>query len=328
MLRLPIEALPTADSDRHAMLREYFCDKDATATRTAEGWHLTLDWPGDLARHVDPNLLDGLAWWNEGVRPETMALAQRRSGRILTALYDTWTLHSWSDWLHRGGNADDVIVLHVDDHRDIAPPRLIAEAECFKDAITSAPVDLAQPDLVRAAIESGAIGMGSFLTPFLHAAPRTEVRHLCQPPKAQSTQDFRIELKMEIDRFLKPGAKRPAVDLHEAVGVGPGTYRLTPSLDDWLVGASKPALVHIDMDYFCNRYDGDSLWRDRAESLNPPLSDILAKIDELSDALGKYARAAPIEDIVIAYSPGFFPAEFWPTADARLRAALESLDGA
>lgn len=328
MLHLPPERLPVSAAERHAALRDYFCDKDADATRTSEGWSLSLRWPGDLERHVDPQLLEGLAWWNEGVKLESMALARRRSGRILTALYDTWTLHSWSEWLERRGGASEVIILHVDDHRDVAAPRLIADAAGFRDAITSQPVDLARPEQVRCAIESGAIGMGSFMTPFLHVAPQAEVRHLCQPPKARSTTDYRIVLGHEADTLLQPGEARPSVDLRECSdAIGPGMYRLTPSLEAWIEGAAKPALLHIDMDYFCNRYDGDAMWSTRPNVLDPSLDQVVEKIDALIATLRLYARTAPIEDIVIAYSPGFFPAEFWREADARLRTGLEDLDG-
>jgi hypothetical protein len=79
------------------------------------------------------------------------------------------------------------------------------------------------------------------------------------------------------------------------------------------------------MDYFNNRYDGDSNWAERTHVLNPPLDDQFRRIDELAEALSRAGVASQIADIVIAYSPGFYPAEYWPAADGRLRAALEAL---
>lgn len=326
---LPLDRLPEAAGERHAALRDYFCDKDASAERTTQGWELTFNWPNDAARHVDPKLADGLAWWDGDLERSGMALAMRRTGRILSTLYDSWTLHSWSEWLARAGPpASPIVVLHVDDHRDLASPRLFVELEGWRDPLTGHLVDLAQPDSVASAIRSGAIGMGSFLTPFLHAFPTAEVRHLCQPPKAVDTRDFRVELIEQQDVLLDRGALRPAVDLvslpHET---GPGCYRVTPDLDDWLAGiGAGPILLHIDMDYFNNRYDGDSDWPDRRRKLDPSLETVLKKIDVLADALQAAGLASRLEDVVIAYSPGFFPGEYWSAAAKHLGAAFARLD--
>ncbi len=328
MLFVPADRLPVSAHDRHAALREYFCDKDATAELADGAWRLTLNWPGDLDRHVDPNLLLGLEWWDSQLSPEGMSLSHRRSGKILTALYDTWTLQSWSEWLARGA-ADNVVVLHVDDHRDLAPPRLILDDHGFWDAITSDRFEITRPDQVRSAIESGAVGMGSFLTPFLHAFPKTEVRHLGQAPKITGTTDYAMRMTFEEDCLLHPGSQRPSIELTaNGQGVGPGVYRATSSLDDWLRDlAGRPCLLHIDMDYFNNRYDGDSAWQARIDRLDPSLDDILLRIVELTEALKGALRPCQLEDVVIAYSPGFFPAEFWAASDSLLRQGLEALNG-
>src|SRR6202012_331605 len=98
-LRVPGERLPAHAAVRHNILRTYFCDKDAAAELTDGEWILRLSWPSGEERHVDPRLDIGLAWWGDGITRETMAIAQKRQGRVLSALYDTWTLHSWSERL-------------------------------------------------------------------------------------------------------------------------------------------------------------------------------------------------------------------------------------
>jgi len=313
------------------MLRDYFCDKDALAEETSSGWTLRLAWSDDVARHVDPNLDAGLEWWGTGVPRAGMALSMRRSGRILSALYDTWTLHSWSEWLRRrdAASAESVIILHVDDHRDLGSPRLFRRTDGLWDPLAKTQFRLNVPASVRSAIQSGAVGMGSFMTPFLHAYPNAEVRHLCQSPKAVRTVDHRIVLLDALDTLLDRGAVRPAIRLDELPGVvGPGCYRLTPHLTDWVEElGSGPILLHVDMDYFNNRYDGDSDWRERPQVQDPPLDEITASIDDLVDTLDEAGLGPRIEDIVIAYSPGFFPAEFWSVSAARLTPALERLHG-
>ena len=331
MIVLPVDSLPSAPADRHGTLRNYFCDKDATATRTKDGWELSLAWSDDLDRHVDPRLLVGLNWWNNGITPAEMVLAIRKSGRLLTSLYDTWALYGWSKWLADQTDLDtsSVVILHVDDHRDLDPPRLFIEGSRLRDPLTGCSVELGNPDSIRKAILSGAVGMGSFMTPFLHVVPNAEVRHLCQPPKAPKTRTYRILRNDQADSLIDKDARRPAVCLHENVdAVGPGTYRVTPDIQDWLSDiGSGPILLHIDMDYFNNRYDGDSDWQERDSNLDPSLQEILAKIDELTITLAHTEIAPRIEHIAVAFSPGFFPAEYWSTAANCLLPALENLHG-
>lgn len=331
MIVLPVERLPKSGADRHATLRDYFCDKDADATLGPKGWGLTLDWPGDGDRHVDPNLDQGLAWWNGNIGRKGMALATRREGRILRCLYDTWTLQSWSEWLARQAPQDvqHPTILHVDDHHDLGAPRLFVDGDSWIDPITGARCDLYDPTSVRSAIESGALGMGSFLTPVLHAIRGAEVRHLCQPPKARVTLDHRIRPTTERDTLLDPARERPSIQLVPSAGeTGPGTYRITPNAEAWLDGLSEgPILLHIDMDYFNNRYDGDSDWSHRLELFDPPFSQICEKIDELTGSLAQRGLMHRLEDVVIAYSPGFFPGEYWREADARLAQGFRALHG-
>ncbi len=316
--------LPADQRNWHGFLRDYFCDKDAIATTEDNQVRLRLEWPVEAERHIDPGLQTGLHWWGRGVTLSSMWSAFWREGRILTTLYDTWTLHSWSEWLVRTpiARAKNVILLHVDDHRDLGAPRLLVRGGALVDAITGKGVSLHDPDSVRNAIDSGAIGMGSFMTPFIREIPEVRVRHLCQPPKVQQTIRSRLMLMGVGDTLLHTGAERPAIEyapVDEADASG--SYLATPDVRLWANGIEgRPTLVHIDMDYFNNRYDGDSAWLERADRLDPDLPDILKKIDELVDALAR--SRAEIEDVTIAYSPGFFPAEYWQVADQRLRAGL------
>ena len=331
MILIPIDRLPSSSEDRHATLREYFCDKDATATPTRDGWKLTLAWSDDFDRYVDPNLSSGLSRWNKGITPAGMVQDICSSEKLLVSLYDTWTLYSWSEWLAGRSSTDtsSVVILHVDDHKDLGSPRLFIEESGLQDPLAGRSVELDNPQSIRCAILSGAVGMGSFMTPFLRAVPNAQVRHLCQPPKATITRSYQILSHEENDYLLDKDARRPVTCLREkADAVGPGTYRVTPDVQEWLSDiGSAPILLHIDMDYFNNRYDGDSDWRKRNDKLDPPLQHILAKIDELTGALSDPQIAPRIEKMAVAFSPGFFPAEHWSAAADRLLPALERLHG-
>lgn len=328
-IRLATDLLPDDPGAQHARLRDYFCDKDATARRTVDGWDLDLAWPGGTERHVDPRIGRELEAWG-GIELDGMALCRRRSGRVLTALYDTWTLPSWSTWLARSGATclTGLTVLHIDDHRDLGSPRLAIEADGMIDLITGDAFDVWDPASVLRACDSGAVGMGSFLTPFLVALPGCDVRQLGQPPKVTKTVDAAFVQTTLADDLLRPGAQRPAIRLDPAASTGPGRYRTTGDLADWLAGVAKgPILLHVDMDYFNNRYDGDNDWPDRHPRHDPPLDAVLRRIDEVTAAIRDAGLVESIVDAVVAFSPGFFPAEMWKPAEQRLRQGLEKLYG-
>lgn len=328
-ITIPLSRLSLDPQQRHAQLRDYFCDKDAVASQADGLWSLTLVWSDDPYRYVDPRLDDGLEWWGGDLRYQDMAVARKRRGRVLLSLNDTWTLESWSEWLTRSPRHPDVTVLHVDDHKDLGAPRLFEHADGWIDPIEGQVVNLHRPSTVTNAIMSGALGMGSFLTPFLHYAPDTEVRHLCQGPKCIGTLDSIITLQSLADTLLSPGEHRPAVTLVPAEqGIGRGRYRFTDDFDAWLEGLEgneTAILLHIDMDYFCNRYDGDSDSVDHPCPLNCPLTEVLSRIDGLTQALHRHNLVDRLADIVIAFSPGFFPAEFWAQSCDRLLLGLGEL---
>ncbi|WP_316176328.1 hypothetical protein [Bradyrhizobium sp. SZCCHNRI1073] len=326
--RIPRDRLPESPELQHGLLRDYFCDKDARCQIVGDSWDISLYWPDDPERHVDPRLTEGLRWWEAGLRLEEMGTSQRRDGHVLRSLYDTWTLLSWSEWLQRNGERakEGLVVLHVDDHRDLGRPRLFARGSRLYDPITGFEVDFGKPETIDHAIRSGAIGMGSFFTVFLHAMPNVDVRHLCQPPKALGTKDFEIQRTFVPDTLIDPSEVCPAIQLVPLEGKTlKRSYRLTSSLDEWLDGLERrPILVHIDLDYFNNRYDGDSDWCQRATRLDPPASDVCRHIDEIGERLQDSRIEESIADVVVSFSPGFFPAEFWEMADERLSRYLEA----
>lgn len=324
-MRVRKDKLPANPYERAALLRDYFCDKDATLKDAGEDWQIDLGWTNDAERYVDPRLSEGLQWWGAGLSYGDMATARFRQGRVLWALYDTWTLESWSQWLARAPRQDgSLTILHIDDHRDLGSPRLFIEPEGWRDPITGQIVDLGKPESVTKAIESGAIGMGSFLTPFLHLHPTADVRHLCQAPKCVGTTDFRFKLGNRLDDLLDPAATRPTIELEPtSTGAGPEGYRYTDSLVDWLEGIGEgPILLHIDLDYFCNRYDGDSDALTSPKPLDPTISEIRARIIELGKSINDAGVVDRIDDIAIAFSPGFFPAELWEEVSNELLSAF------
>ena len=70
--------------------------------------------------------------------------------------------------------------------------------------------------------------------------------------------------------------------------------------------------LDVDLDAFCNRFDGDSDNRQKRGSID----ELNATIKRGGEFLENLSQADWLEDIAavsVAASPGFFPSEYWDT---------------
>jgi hypothetical protein len=333
VITLPRDRLPADPNERAEQLRGYFGDLIATATLADEGWQVLLARNQTVEFYVDPALAEGLAWWGPEGRADDIHKLLRRDLGFQLSLDDSWTLYDWSLWLSerrgRGEVTKEVVILHVDDHTDFMPPRVARDGRSWTDLITGEPCDLGFPESVRQAILSGAVGIGSFMAPFLHGLARCEFRHLSQSVSRRApAQTCVIALNAQEDTLLKPAALRPSIGLqpYDACRGAAASHRyvVTHSPEAWLSDLPPwPMVLHIDMDYFNNRFDRDSGWREAARpGHDPDLPAMTRALDELFAALGHTGVGVRIESIAVALSPGFFPAEFWSPMISQLTTRL------
>jgi hypothetical protein len=338
-LVVPRDRLSADAGDRFAALSDYFGDLLASAELSAEGWVVQLKWPDFDEYFVDPLVPTHLGWWQPGMRVGEMRRAAVWSGTGQLSLDDAWTLFAWSRWLQARYREDqppaEVAVIHVDDHRDMMSPRIAWDGTQWNDLLSGRRFTVFDPESVRAAILSGAIGVGSFFAPFLHQLPSVVVRHLSQSAGlAEDGREWLLLRESADDTIIMPGHLRPGIRRElvrpgmapQADGVVAGRYRFTQTYEWCLADLPLcPVLLHIDMDYFNNRYDRDSDWRDRPNRLDPSEPTILGKIDEFFAVLDKFGVAERVEDVTVALSPGFFPAEYWSASVERIERHLAAL---
>ncbi|WIX92530.1 hypothetical protein [Amycolatopsis sp. DG1A-15b] len=328
---LPRSALPENSSERDRLLQDYVAERVPHSSRTGSGdWVVRLAVPPSADYYIDPELDSGLRWWGPGTAIADVPFAHKRVGGVGISLSDAWTLAFWSDYFAQaGGVPARLTVLHLDDHDDLMTPRLATSAGgSFTDLVTGHEFTLTEPAGVRSAIGSGAIGMGSFLTPVLHTAEHTRILHLCDTRYAAQRQgEFSILAAQEADALFRPGSPRPAARLV------PGSRNATDNRGSYQVDSDLPTLLshltddpvflHIDLDYFNNRFDGDSDWHSAAERHDPPRDRVLDRVETV------LAQLRPIQfrivDVTIGISPGFFPAEFWQPVCEKLLGALSSI---
>tara|TARA_R110002073_G_scaffold148228_3_gene301255 strand:+ start:23405 stop:24520 length:1116 start_codon:yes stop_codon:yes gene_type:complete len=336
---LSASKLPSCAIERRTRLDTYFDDLLASVEMVDDGWEVDLNWPSSADYYIDPELQAGLEWWCPGTLVDDIPKQVSHSSKGLLSLNDSWTLYAWSHWIKRrqdnGKSLEKVVILHVDDHTDLMTPRLAMSVADWRDSITGEVFELTKPETVRSAILSGAIGVGSFMSPFLHSVPRVEMRHLSNTAPTECIQDHLITATRMEDTILQPGGFRPGVALSKISSaeldfVDPDSptkrYRLTRHLTDWLADVPEsPILLHIDMDYFNNRFDGDSDWKEFASRHDPPLESVLKSIDELFAAIEVSGASGKIEDVSVGISPRFFPAEMWRPCVERLNDRLAQL---
>lgn len=336
MIFLPFDALPQDKSARSQLLHEYFIGQYVSSTLIDDIWSIDLHFPEFSDYYIDPYLAEGLAWWQSGLSVSEIPFAVKKDQGFQLSLNDSWTLLAWSQWLssvyaEKNQLPSEIVILHVDDHDDLMSPRVWNEESGWNDAITSKSLNLLEPESVSNAIRSGSIGIGSFIVPLLHSIQKVQIRHLCATGYSVVRQGcYSLMPTLVPDQFLSLKSKRLAVELHACQDLDPtknskSTYRVTADPNEWIkdLPVNIPVLLHIDMDYFNNRFNGDSDWETHKNPHDPSREEVITLIDVMFSTLYQNGAMDKICDIEVALSPGFFPAEFWKPAIERIRYHLK-----
>lgn len=337
MIYLPIASLPEDTTARLQLLNEYFTGQFVTTTLTNNTWSINLCFPDLAEYYVDPLLLEGLAWWDSNLKISEIPISVKRKKNCQISLNDSWTLFSWSQWLsstytEQISLPSEIVILHIDDHDDLMCPRVWKEELGWTDSITGKSFNLIEPVSVSNAIKSGAIGIGSFIVPLIHLIPRVRIHHLCATEYSLTRQGhYFLPQTLVPDQLLNPTKQRIATELQNFRGLlkdigNTSIYKVTNNLDEWLkdIPSDAPILLHIDMDYFNNRFNGDSDWEIDVNRHDPSCEEVIASINAVFHALFQNRIIDRISDVSIALSPGFFPAELWESAISQIQCHLNN----
>jgi hypothetical protein len=304
--------LPSDEEARLDMLHDYFPDHLIQVNDTSTHCHVSLqrsnyDYCEDLGV--------GLGWL--GVNRDDVRNFYVSGPQSFLCLLESWIPYGWSMFLANNDyRPQSIAVIHFDDHTDMMSPKIGLYKTGWKDMLTHSAVDMCAPETMKQAVLSGAITLGSMMTPLLHHFDRIDVFHLTYG----RSRAFRIIDRTTIaDDLLDPGLRRMAVDISScgtSAQRDASRYLRTPEIAE-IVNAIHPTMdifLHIDMDYFNNRYNGSDEWKYNPARHDQPLELQKEEMTRICESLVGAGLVERIRHVSIGISPSFYPSEFWEEA--------------
>lgn len=312
--------LPSNEEARLDVLYDYFSDHLIQVTDTATHFNLSLkrsnyDYCEDIGA--------ALHWL--GVNHDDVRDFYVSGPQSFLCLLESWIPYGWSMYLANNNyRPQGIAVIHLDDHTDMMSPKIGRYGTGWKDMLTHAAVDMRTPETIKQAVLSGAITLGSMMTPLLHHFDRIDVFHLTYRNSRTSGILGRTTIT---DELLDPGRKRMAVDTSKCFSGAPqdaSRYLRTRDIAE-IISAIHPTMdifLHIDMDYFNNRFNGSSEWRAPPVKHDQPLQLQKEEMTRINESLVRAGLVDRIRHVSIGISPSFYPSEFWEEATTYLLRGL------
>ena len=304
--------LPFEEEARMDAVHDYFSDHLIQVNDTPTQLQLSLQRSNyDYCEDIGV----GLGWL--GVGRDDVRDFYIPGQQSFLCLLESWIPYGWSMFLAKNNyQPNGISILHFDDHKDMMSPKIGLYGTDWKDMLTHASVDMGAPETIKQAVLSGAITLGSMMTPLLHHLNRIDVFHLAH---GVSNTAMNIDPTTIADYMLEPGRRRMAVDISSSLTSAHGgvsRYLRAAEIAE-IANAIHPKMdifLHIDMDYFNNRYNGSDEWRHRPARNDQPLGLQKENISRICDSLVRAGIAKRISHVSIGISPSFYPSEYWEEA--------------
>ena len=304
--------LPSNEEARLDVLYDYFSDHLIQVTDTTTHFNLSLE---RLNYDYCEDIGAALGWL--GVNRDDVRDFHVSGPQSFLCLLESWIPYGWSMFLADNNyRPQSIAVIHLDDHTDMMSPKIGRYESGWKDMLTHAAVDMRTPETIKQAVLSGAITLGSMMTPLLHYFDRIDVFHLASGKPSTSGILGRTTIA---DELLDPGRRRMAIDTSHCFSStqeNASRYLRTHDIVE-IVNAIHPTtdiFLHIDMDYFNNRFNGSSEWRNHTVNHDQPLEQQKEEMTRINQSLIRAGLVDRIKHVSIGISPSFYPSEFWEEA--------------
>jgi len=275
---------------------------------------LEIDGPDVSHQLIDPDLAVGLRWLGIATDAESRLNFCEERPRFSLALEDSWCGVFLARHLFTLQDDEPLTIIHLDDHTDMMSTLLAVESAAdgslvLQDSLSGAAFDPASTADWCSAIASGAITIGSFLTPFFAIDRVVEVFHL--KADLETAETFAVAPRA-VDHDLLAGYQFHAIELAaSAAGANPKRlYRRSNDAHELLadLADNRRTAIHIDLDYFLNDYNGNA-WQVGEINMAAMRDCALNRLDHFFSALNR--SGANIACWMIGVSPGFCSARHW-----------------
>lgn len=323
IIEIDKKRLPPDEESSMDVIFDYFPDHEIRISETPTHYHLELKRSNFL---YCENVEKGLKAL--GINKEDVGSFYIEGQQSFFCLLESWIAYGWSKFMSETRyRPDNLTIIHLDDHTDLMSPQISVDNGRCIDMLTRNIVSFSDPESVKNAVQSGAITVGSMMTPLIHYIENVDVLHLMQ--QVESTSRY-INKSTDPDTILDPRQKRISINFTD----GPANkreknniYLKTPHFSEIIqnINPETDIFLHIDMDYFNNRFNGSTDW------VNYPLKHNLS-IDEQKEAMGVFCRKiskagviSRIKHVSIGVSPSFYPSEYWKEGMTCLLRELNSV---
>jgi len=260
----------------------------------------------DMSYHrVDPYLSGYLR--RMGLDREDILSYKSSTERVDFCFEDCWTGYFIAERLSQHRQGDDLTIIHLDGHSDMMATLLCLSGDVLADPTSEAVFDPTCSSSWRSAIYSGSITIGNYMTPLYYSSSRIHIRHVSNYlQRCERHCIARAPRQYE----LIPNKQFAAITKLDSSGAGTvGSYFVAPGPERVLdEKASGWTIIHLDLDYFINDFNGSS--RDAGYIPEPALRTSAAeKMDRFFDVLANVGLG--VDRWIIATSPGFCSAYHW-----------------
>jgi hypothetical protein len=257
--------------------------------------------------HVDPYLRQALNTFGKSMTSDDILEFTSSQAEFDLCFEDSWTGYFVAKRFSKRALPRELVLIHLDDHTDMMSTLLLASMQQLTDPTSGKAFDPISSDDWKAAIYSGVVNIGNYITPLFYSGCTLHVRHM----QNTVTQGQPCWVSRELRKYdLIPDKQFAAIHCSACDAAGAvGTY--LGGSDPTIVLKDIPrawTIVHVDLDYFINDFNGAS--RGEGYVPQPSLQTVAReKMDRFFSAL---TRLNPIVDRwLIATSPGFCSGYHW-----------------
>jgi hypothetical protein len=274
--------------------------------------------PDTRYHQIDPHLPKAL-----GLLRENMSVSDILSYKIRTPCFDLYLEDSWSGYFiseefGKKSSTDDLIVIHLDDHMDMMPTLLAVSGQTMTNPTTGEVFDPTDVRSWETAIHAGCVSIGNFITPLYYSGQPVHVRHINNAGGQESWDVVRSGCRYELIPDIEFAALGRSKDNGDKIV---GTYVGGSSAENVLRDIpSGHVVVHIDLDYFINDFNGNATTRYHCNDRKLQ-READGKIKAFFEALR--VHSVRVHRWMVATSPGFCSGFHWDRLLTQIREGID-----